>query len=63
MTDTWQKLGDINKRIVDRLAPEGFSVVLQGPLAAAVRREAAKAGNHPETLIVEAVRAYLGDAA
>lgn len=63
MTDTWQKLSDVNARIVDRLMPVGFSVLLQGPLAAAVKKEAAKAGRKPETIIAEAVRAYFGDAA
>lgn len=68
MRDNWQSLGDITARIVhqitpDRLTPVGFSVLLQGPLAAAVKQEAAKAGCRPETLIAEAVRSYLGDAA
>jgi hypothetical protein len=61
--DNWQKLGSITARIVDRLKPETFSVPLQGPLAVAVRREAQKSGNKPETIIAEAVRAYMGDAA
>jgi len=63
MTDAWQKFGDVTARIVDRLAPITFSVSLQGPLAAALREEATKAGRKPETLIAEAVRAYMGDAA
>jgi hypothetical protein len=63
MTDTWQKLGDVNARIIDRLAPVGFHLVLQGPLAAAVKKEANKAGRSPETIIAEAVRSYFGDAA
>lgn len=64
MTDSWQKLGDITARIVsDKLTPVGFSVLLQGPLAAAVKKEAARGGVQPETVIAEAVRAYLGDAA
>lgn len=66
--DNWQSLGEITARIIpkiisDRLTPVGFSVLLQGPLAAAVKAEATKAGTRPETLIAEAVRAYMGDAA
>jgi hypothetical protein len=61
--DNWQKLGDITAGIVDRLKPETFSVPLQGSLADAVRRQARKSGNKPETIIAEAVRAYMGDAA
>jgi hypothetical protein len=37
--------------------------MLHHSLAKAVRLEAAKSGNKPETLIAEAVRFYLGDAA
>lgn len=59
----WQKLGDITAMIVDRLDPVIFSVPLQGSLAAALRCEAEKSGNLPETIIAEAVRAYMGDAA
>lgn len=60
---TWQKLGDVTDRIVKNLEPETFAVPLHGPLAAAVRAEAKKHGNKEETIIAEAVRAYLGDAA
>lgn len=63
MTDNWQKLGDVTARIVDRLKPETFAVPLNGPLAAAVRKEAKRLGNKEETIIAEAVRSYLGDAA
>jgi hypothetical protein len=63
VTDNWQSIGSVAARIVDRLKPETFSVPLQGPLAGAVRREAEKSGNKPETIIAEAVRAYMGDAA
>lgn len=59
----WQKLGDVTARIVDNLKPITFSVPLQGSLAAAVRAEAEKSGNKPETIIAEAVRSYMGDAA
>lgn len=63
MTDNWQSLGEITSRIVDRLNPETFSVSLNGPLAEAVRKEAKRLGNKEETIIAEAVRSYLGDAA
>lgn len=63
MTDNWQKLGDITQRITDRLAPVVFKVELNGPLAVALYAEAMKGGNKPETIIAEAVRSYLGDAA
>ena len=63
MTDTWQKLGDVTARITDRLAPVTFIVPVQGTLAVAVIAEAIKAGTNPETIIAEALRAYMGDAA
>lgn len=64
MTDTWQSIGSVAARIVERIKPvETFEVPLQGTLADAVRREAAKSGHKPETLIAEAVRFYMGDAA
>lgn len=63
MIDTWQKLGDITAVIIDRLQPVTFSVPLQGSLAAALKEEATKAAQKPETLIAEAVRAWMGDAA
>lgn len=63
MTDNWVGLGVFTERIVRRLETETFSVPLQGALADAVKREAAKSGNKPETIIAEAVRHYMGDAA
>lgn len=63
MTDTWQKLGDITAKITDKLSPITFHVPLHGPLAAALKEEATKTGYKPETLIAEAVRVYIGDAA
>lgn len=63
MTDSWQKLGDVTARITNRLYPQCFSIVLPGDLAAAVKREAARTGTVPETIIAEAVRSYVGDAA
>jgi hypothetical protein len=63
LTDSWEGLGNITARIVDQLKPVTFQVPLQGPLAAALKEEAAKVGSKPETLIAEAVRAWMGDAA
>lgn len=63
MTDNWKSLGDVTARITDRLSPVSFTVPLQGSLAVALMVEATKSGNKPETLIAEAVRSYLGDAA
>lgn len=62
MTDTWQKLGDITARVTDRLEPATFEVALQGSLAVALFAEATKSGHKAETIIAEAVRAYMGDA-
>ena len=61
--DSWQKLGDIVERITDHLAPVTFIVPLQGSLAVTLIAEAMKTGNKPETIIAEAVRAHMGDAA
>lgn len=58
--DNWQSLGSITARIVDKLSPVPFEVKLHHPLAEAVRLEAAKTGNKPETIIAEAVRFYMG---
>jgi hypothetical protein len=61
VTDNWQKLGDITARITDRLAPVTFTVPLQGSLAVTLFAHAMKSGNKPETIISEAVRAYMGE--
>lgn len=63
MTDNWQSLGCITSRLVDKLKPVPFKVTLTAPLAALVRKEAKRLGNKEETIIAEAVRSYLGDAA
>ncbi len=63
MTDTFEKLSDITKRITDRLEPVRFEIHLNGPLAVKLFEEATKSGNRAETLIAEAVRAYFGEAA
>jgi hypothetical protein len=57
--DNWRTLGDFTQRITERWV---FVVPLSGELADAVRSEARKGGNRPETVIAEAVRAYLGGA-
>lgn len=61
MTDSWQKLGDVTARLIDKLQPVTFSVPLQGTLAAAVEEEATRTGHKPETIIAEAVMAYMGE--
>lgn len=63
MTDNWQSFGAIASRLVDKLAPVSFAVTLTRPIAEAVRKEAKRSGNKEETIIAEAVRSYLGDAA
>lgn len=63
MTDTWQKLGDITAKITHKLSPVCLSIVLPADLAAAVKQEAARTGHLPDTIIAEAVRSYVGDAA
>lgn len=63
MTDTWQKLGDITAQIITDLDPITFSVTLSRPLADAVKKVAAEEGSKPETLMAEAVRAYMGETA
>lgn len=59
--DNWQKLGEITERVKDKLAPVTFIVPMSGPLALAVFKEAMETGNKPETIIGEAVRAYMGE--
>jgi hypothetical protein len=63
MTDSFEKLSDITKRITGRLAPVTFMVRVDGTLAVVVMAEAAKCNILPETLIAEALRCYMGDAA
>lgn len=63
MTDTFEKLSDITRRVVHGLQPVIFEVPIAGPLAGAIREYAAIAGVNPETIIAESVRAYMGDAA
>jgi hypothetical protein len=62
LRDTSKKnLAEITARIKDTLAPVTFIVPLQGTLALAVYVEAMENGHKPETIIAEAVRAYMGD--
>jgi hypothetical protein len=61
MTISKQRLAEITERVGNRLAPVTFIVPLQGSLALAVFAEAMKSGNKAETIIAEAVRAYMGD--
>lgn len=63
MTDNWQRLDEITKRITGRLAPVVFTVQIDGPVAVALYDEAGRTGNKVETIIAEAVRSYMGDAA
>jgi hypothetical protein len=57
-----KKLKDILER-VDHLAPVVFMVPVQGSLAVHLYSYAMESGVLPETIISEALRAYLGDAA
>jgi hypothetical protein len=63
VSDNWKRLDEITKRITGRLAPVIFIVPIDGPLAVALYDHAGKTGNKAETIIAEAVRAYMGDAA
>jgi hypothetical protein len=58
---TRKNLKGINAKVKNTLAPVSFIVPLQGTLALAVYSEAMESGNKPETIIAEAVRAYMGD--
>lgn len=60
---TFQRLGEITRRITNRLAPVTYEVPLSGPLAVRLNFYAIEEGQRPETIIAEAVRAYIGDAA
>ena len=56
------KLREVLAKIENKLAPVTFILPLQGSLAVAVYAEAMRTNINAETLIAEAVRAYLGDA-
>jgi hypothetical protein len=55
------KLKSVLNRI-EHLAPVTFIVPLQGSLAVHLYRYAMDSNVNPETIIAEALRAYLGDA-
>lgn len=61
MTDTWKRLDEITARISGILPPVPFEVTVPNALAVAIFAEATKAGIKPETIILEAVRSYLGE--
>lgn len=61
MTDTFEKLADITRRITGRLAPVTFIVPIDGTLAVELFVHSAKTGAKAETIIAEAVRAYMGE--
>lgn len=60
---TFQQLGDITRRITNRLAPVVYDVPISGTLAARLDAYAEEQRVKPETVIAEAVRSYIGDAA
>lgn len=59
----FQRLDEITRRITDRLAPVHYMVKVSGPVAVRLEAYAQEQGNNAETIIAEAVRAYVGDAA
>lgn len=61
MRENRQRIKDVTERIKDILAPVTFIVPLNGALSVALCAEAMKVGTKPETIIAEAVRAYMGD--
>jgi hypothetical protein len=63
MEDNWRPIGGVMRHMLDRLAPVTYAVPLQPSLANALDKYAAKEGKKPETIIAEATRSYLGDAA
>jgi hypothetical protein len=63
MSDSFQSIGSIAARLLDRLKPVTYAVPLDPSLANVLARYALEQGKKPETIIAEATRAYLGDAA
>lgn len=63
MKENWQHLGEVTRRVTNHLAPVSYIVPLQGALAVELSAYAIREGQKPETIIAEAVRSYLGDAA
>jgi hypothetical protein len=60
---SWQQLGSIANRVVERLDPKTFIVPIRGDLAARLEAYASTQKVKPETVIAEALSAYMGDAA
>lgn len=61
---SFEKLGDITRRITNQLAPPvEYVVPINGSLANRLEAYAEDQRIKPETIIAEAVRAYVGDAA
>lgn len=63
MQENWKALGAVTARIAGRIAPVVYDVSLSGPLAARLDAYAEEQRAKPETIIAEALRSYLGDAA
>jgi hypothetical protein len=49
-------------RIEGHLAPVHYMIRIPGPLAIQVEMYAAEEGYNAETIVLEAIRAYMGDA-
>jgi hypothetical protein len=62
IVDKPANLAGVLERVEDKLAPVQFIVPLQGSLAVALFSYAMQSGVQPETIMAEALRAYLGDA-
>jgi hypothetical protein len=60
---SWQKLGDVAQDVVRRVDPKVFIVTVRSDIAVKVEAYAASQHVKPETIIAEAVAAYMGDAA
>lgn len=60
---SFERLGEVTRRITNRLAPVVYDVPISGPLAARLDAYAEEQKAKPETIIAEALRSYLGDAA
>lgn len=60
---SFERLGDITRRITNRLEPVVYSVPIDGAVAARLNAYASEQGTKAETIIAEALRSYLGGAA
>lgn len=63
MADNWKSLGCVTAQLLEKLKPVTYEVPLDPALSSLLTRHAAEWGKKPETIIAEATRAYLGDAA